>query len=79
MSKPTWLKRRYVGKPIPPYESTKAIIGKNQYIDDVKEEGVLHLSVLRSPYARARIVKIDASDAMQRAKLVLLPSDHQYL
>jgi len=39
-------------------ESDKFLSGKGRFVDDVRLEGMLHLKVLRSPYARARIVKL---------------------
>ncbi|MDG6983083.1 MAG: xanthine dehydrogenase family protein molybdopterin-binding subunit [Nitrososphaerota archaeon] len=32
--------------------------GKGRYVDDIKLEGMLHLHVVRSPYARARVISV---------------------
>jgi len=37
--------------------------GRGTYVDDLRMHGLLHASILRSPHAHARIVRIDASAA----------------
>ena len=39
------------------------ITGEARYTDDIKLPGVLHMAVVRSPYAHANIVSIDSSAA----------------
>ena len=34
------------------------ILGKGTYVDDIKMEGMLHMHVVRSPYARARVLSV---------------------
>lgn len=34
------------------------VTGKGRYVDDIRLEGMLHLHVVRSPYARARILSV---------------------
>ena len=34
------------------------VLGRGKYVDDLKLEGMLHLYIVRSPYARARIVSV---------------------
>jgi CO/xanthine dehydrogenase Mo-binding subunit len=70
---------RYVSKPIIPNESIKYIIGERKYIDDIKANEILYMAVMRSPYPRAVIKRIDCDDVLRRAKLVLLPSDQDAL
>ncbi|MBR2700219.1 MAG: selenium-dependent xanthine dehydrogenase, partial [Clostridia bacterium] len=43
----------------------KKVLGTGKYPDDVEMEGMLHLSAVRSKHARARVVSIDASEALQ--------------
>ncbi len=45
-------------------EDPRFIQGKGEYIDDVVLPGMLWLDIVRSPYAHARITKIDASAAL---------------
>ena len=40
------------------------VLGTGKYPDDIEMEGMLHLSAVRSKYARARVLSIDASDAL---------------
>lgn len=34
------------------------VLGKGSYVDDIKLEGMLHLHIVRSPYARARVLSV---------------------
>jgi carbon-monoxide dehydrogenase large subunit len=45
-------------------EDPRFLQGAGNYVDDVKLPGMLYLDILRSPYAHAKIVKIDASRAL---------------
>jgi carbon-monoxide dehydrogenase large subunit len=44
-------------------EDDRFIRGKGNYVDDVNLPGMLHMAILRSPLAHARITNIDASQA----------------
>jgi carbon-monoxide dehydrogenase large subunit len=46
-------------------EDPRFIQGKGNYVDDVKLPGMLYMDIVRSPYAHAKIVKIDASEALK--------------
>jgi aerobic carbon-monoxide dehydrogenase large subunit len=45
-------------------EDARFIRGQGTYLDDIRLPGMLHGAVLRSPYAHARIVSIDTSEAL---------------
>ncbi|HVZ36779.1 MAG TPA: hypothetical protein VG963_30345, partial [Polyangiaceae bacterium] len=45
-------------------EDPRFIQGKGRYVDDVKLPGMLHMAIVRSPYAHAKILNIDASEAL---------------
>ncbi|MBE7556882.1 MAG: carbon-monoxide dehydrogenase large subunit [Anaerolineales bacterium] len=45
-------------------EDPRFIQGAGRYVDDVKLPGMLYLDLVRSPYAHAKILKIDASKAL---------------
>ncbi|MEE8278342.1 MAG: molybdopterin cofactor-binding domain-containing protein, partial [Thermoanaerobaculia bacterium] len=45
-------------------EDPRFIQGKGRYIDDVKLPGMLHMDIVRSPYAHAKILKIDDREAL---------------
>ena len=42
-------------------EDNRFIRGKGTYLDDITLPGMLHMEILRSPVAHARINSIDAS------------------
>ena len=46
-------------------EDPRFIQGKGNYIDDVKLPGMLYMDIVRSPYAHAKILSIDASAALE--------------
>lgn len=46
-------------------EDPRFIQGRGNYVDDVKLPGMLYLDIVRSPYAHAKIVNIDASEALK--------------
>ena len=54
---------RVVGTPVPRKEDRKLVTGNGQFIDNINLPGQLWLSVVRSPYAHARIGKVDLAAA----------------
>ena len=55
--------KNYVGHPLKRVEDPRLIKGIATYVDDLHPAGLLHAAVLRSPYAHARIGRIDTSAA----------------
>lgn len=53
----------WVGKSLRRKEDERLIRGNGLFVDDEMAEGMLHLFILRSPYAHARIRSIDISAA----------------
>ena len=53
----------WVGRPLPVKEDIRLVAGRGRFIDDLGLPGVLHVAMLRSPHAHARIVSLDASAA----------------
>jgi aerobic carbon-monoxide dehydrogenase large subunit len=53
----------WLGKSIKRKEDDRFLQGKGTYVDDVKLPGMLHMAILRSPLAHARILSIDTSRA----------------
>jgi aerobic carbon-monoxide dehydrogenase large subunit len=45
-------------------EDARFIRGKGTYLDDIRLPGMLHGAILRSPYAHAKILSIDTSEAL---------------
>lgn len=56
---------RLFGATVKRREDPRLITGKGMYTDDFKLPGMLHMAILRSPYAHARITNIDVSKAKQ--------------
>ena len=55
---------RGLGHSVRRKEDPRFIRGKGHYVDDIKLPGMLYLDIVRSPYAHAKIVKIDPSKAL---------------
>src|SRR5512142_1883409 len=53
----------YVGRAMKRVEDPRLVQGFGTYTDDLHPSGLLHASILRSPYAHARIRKIDTAAA----------------
>jgi carbon-monoxide dehydrogenase large subunit len=63
-------KKKFVGQRITRNEDPRLLTGQALFVDDVHLPGMLHAAFLRSDYAHARILSIDASVARQRAGVV---------
>ena len=58
-------KKAYIGKPMKRKEDYTLLQGGGQFLDDGKIPNTAYVSILRSNYAHARIVKIDKSRALE--------------
>jgi aerobic carbon-monoxide dehydrogenase large subunit len=54
---------RLVGARVPRVEDARLLAGRGRYLDDLNVPGVLHAAFVRSPYAHARVVRVDAAAA----------------
>jgi carbon-monoxide dehydrogenase large subunit len=54
---------RYIGKPLKRKEDPRLIQGLSHYADDLQPAGLLHMSIVRSPYAHGRIRAMDTGKA----------------
>ena len=52
-----------IGEPIKRKEDGRFIRGKGNYLDDIELPGMLHMAILRSPYAHARVKSVDTAAA----------------
>ncbi len=52
-----------IGHSVRRKEDDRFVQGAGRYVDDIVLPGMLHMAILRSPFAHARIVSIDASEA----------------
>jgi len=53
----------YLGQPLKRAEDPRLITGQGSYVDDISLPGMLHVAVLRSPYAHALIKSVDTAAA----------------
>ncbi|CCC81002.1 carbon monoxide dehydrogenase, large subunit [Thermoproteus tenax Kra 1] len=54
----------YVGRPLPRLEDYRLLYGGARYLDDIELPGQLYAGFVRSPYAHARVRRVDAADAL---------------
>ncbi len=54
---------KWIGRPVPRREDRVLTAGKGRFLADIDLPGMLHLAVLRSPHAHARITSIDTDAA----------------
>ncbi len=53
----------YLGQSVRRFEDPRLVTGQGAYVDDIELPGMLHVAVLRSPHAHARIRSLDATAA----------------
>lgn len=58
------VRNTYIGAHVERIEDVRFLRGRGEYVDDVVRAGLWHACVLRSPHAHARIVSLDASEAL---------------
>ncbi len=63
---------KYVGKNIPRFDGYDKATGRGKYTTDIYMPHMLHTAVLRSPYAHAKIVSIDLSEAQKMEGVVAI-------
>lgn len=56
---------RVVGRSVPRGDAVDKVTGRARYVTDLELPGMAHALLLRSPYAHARIVRIDVSRARE--------------
>jgi aerobic carbon-monoxide dehydrogenase large subunit len=57
--------RGWLGRSVKRKEDSRFIVGRGNYIEDIKLPRMLHMAILRSPYAHAKINSIDTSAASE--------------
>ena len=57
------MSNKFIGQSIKRVEDKRFITGKGRYTDDIVLPGMLHAHFVRSPYAHARVVSIDMTEA----------------
>jgi aerobic carbon-monoxide dehydrogenase large subunit len=61
---------RHVGKPLRRKEDARLITGRTRWTDNINLPGLLHLAMVRSPIAHARITRVDVSPALERPGVI---------
>jgi carbon-monoxide dehydrogenase large subunit len=59
-----------VGQPLRRKEDARLVTGRTNWTDNIVLPGMLHMAVLRSPMAHARITRVDVSPALARPGVV---------
>ncbi|TMJ74697.1 MAG: xanthine dehydrogenase family protein molybdopterin-binding subunit [Alphaproteobacteria bacterium] len=62
----------YVGRTLSRAGAKRAVAGRGRYTDDVSLPRMLHAAFVRSPFAHARIVSIDTSEASRQPGVALV-------
>ena len=60
----------WVGRPLRRREDAPLLIGRGRFVDDLSAPGVVHMALLRSPHAHARVVRVDAHRARKAPGVV---------
>jgi carbon-monoxide dehydrogenase large subunit len=63
-------RKTYIGQPVERKEDAKLLTGQSRYIDDITLPGMVWAALVRSPYAHARITRVDVSQAREAEGVV---------
>jgi carbon-monoxide dehydrogenase large subunit len=71
------MSERLFGAKIRRREDARLVTGRGRYVADLRLPDMLHVAVLRSPHAHARIVKVEGADARRQPGVVhvVVPAD----
>ncbi len=59
-----------IGERLPRLDAKEKILGKAEYVDDMKIAGMVYGSALRSKYPRAKIIQIDTTEALKHPNCI---------
>lgn len=59
-----------IGRPIKRKEDAKLLHGRTNWTDNIQLPGTLHMAILRSPYAHAKITKLDVTPALSQPNVI---------
>jgi aerobic carbon-monoxide dehydrogenase large subunit len=60
----------WIGRPLRRREDAPLVTGRGRFVDDFQPPGLLHLALVRSPHARARVARVDLARARRAAGVV---------
>ena len=61
---------RYVGTSVRRIDDDRLVTGSGRYLDDIRPPGLLHLAIVRSVHAHARLLEVDRAAALARPGVV---------
>lgn len=67
----------YIGRSVPRPNARRLVEGRGQYVDDIKLPRMAHVAFLRSPYAHARILRIDAAAATKSPGVICIVTGNE--
>jgi carbon-monoxide dehydrogenase large subunit len=67
----------FIGAPVQRREDPALITGTADYLDDLAPSGTVHLAIVRSPYAHARVLSIDIEAALESKGVLLVITPDQ--
>src|SRR5437762_1812489 len=68
---------RWFGMPVKRREDPRLVTGHGQFIDDVHLPRMLYMVFVRSPHAHARVLGVDASEALAMPGVVAVVTGEQ--
>src|SRR5919197_6134619 len=66
----TRVDRGYIGESVPRPNAQRLLQGRGAFIDDLRLPRLAHVAFFRSPYAHARIRKLDFAPALKSAGVI---------
>ena len=60
----------WIGRPLRRREDGPLVTGRGRFVDDLQPPGLVHLALVRSPHAHARVVAVDVRRARRAAGVV---------
>ena len=69
----------YVGRSVPRVEDLRFITGRGNYSDDVRIDGEVYCTFVRSPYSHAKIVTVDRTGALAMPGVLAVLTGHDYV
>ncbi len=62
----------WIGRPLKRREDHRLLTGAGSYVDDLRPPGCVHVALLRSPHAHARIAHLDVETARRDPRVLLV-------
>ena len=59
-----------IGRPLRRKEDAKLLHGRTNWTDNIQLPGTLHMAIVRSPMAHAKVTKVDVSEALRQPNVV---------